>query len=63
VSSGQSRTCDGFARSQFYDVPLTATPEWEFYSPQVEDIHSWFDRWRFTNNQLFIRKIDAGKAD
>lgn len=49
--------CDGFARSQFYDVPLDAVPTWEFYSPQVEDIHSWFDQWRYTNNQLFIRKI------
>ena len=57
------RSCGGFARSQFYDVPPDATPEWEFYSPQVADLHSWFDKWRYTNNQLFIRRIDASPAD
>jgi len=63
VAGGKQRMCDGFARSQFYNVPASAVPEWEFYSPQVSDIHSWFDRWKYTNNILFIRRIDAGQTD
>jgi len=64
VAGQRHMRCDGFARSQFYDVPLDAVPEREFYSPQVSDIHSWFDRWKYTNNILFIRKIgNADKAD
>lgn len=58
VAGGRPKLCEGFARSQFYDVPPDATPTWEFYSPQVEDVHSWFDKWKRTNNQLAIRKIE-----
>lgn len=59
VTGGIPKSCDGFARSQFYDVPADAQPTWEFYSPQVADMHSWFDCWRYTNNILFIRRIDG----
>ena len=55
--------CEGFARSQFYDLGPAGPNAWpthEFYSPQVTDIHSWFDRWRYTNNQLFLRKLTNG---
>jgi hypothetical protein len=57
--AGRPVMCSGFARSQFYDVPPGAVPDLEFYSPQVADIRSWFDRWRFTNNQLFVRRING----
>lgn len=61
TAGGKHTRCDGFARSQFYDMGscVVAEPEYEFYSPQVADIHSWFDRWRYTNNILFIRRIDG----
>lgn len=54
----QTKSCGGFARSQFYRVGLGATPKWEFYSPQITDLHSWFDKWKHTNNQLFLRRIE-----
>jgi hypothetical protein len=61
TAAGKHSRCGGFARSQFYDLGgcVVAEPEYEFYSPQVSDIHSWFDRWRYTNNILFIRRIDG----
>jgi hypothetical protein len=54
------RRCEGFARSQFYDLgggDLIKRPTHIFYWPKPADLKTWFDRWRFANGQLFLRRI------